>query len=91
VCINHDNVPEKSWDCRQAIEPHLDKLGFLIAFGFHTRWFSPLLLATTSFCLDWVVFGLEARIARREFAFFVSLSGFILLPVCGVLLITSLS
>ena len=66
------------------------QIGFLIAFGFRTRWFAPLLLVGASLLLGFLFSISEALIAKRDFAFIVSLSGFIVLPVCGVIEIASL-
>lgn len=56
---------------------------FLVYYGYKVSWVGALGLFGIAFMVKFVWFGLEAKLHIRHWAPFISMAGFIAIPVCA--------
>jgi hypothetical protein len=61
----------------------LSGFGFLIYYGYKVSWLGALAFFGISFVVKFVWFGIEAKLGLRNAASFISIAGFIGIPVCA--------
>lgn len=66
-------------------------LAFLVYFGFKVSWLGAAGLFLISFAVKMLWFGIEAKLGIRHLAPFISISGFVGLPLLGYFLWHSVS
>lgn len=69
-----------------ALAAMLYGFGFLIYFGYKKSWLGALGLFGISFVVKSVWFAIEARLGLRGAALFISLAGFVAIPICAYLM-----
>lgn len=65
-------------------------LGFLLYYGYTVSWVQAILLFVVSLLIQFVWFPIEAMLRIKELHIYLSLGGFIVLPVCAVFMWLSL-
>jgi hypothetical protein len=66
-----------------AIIAMLGGISYLIYYGFKVSWVGALSLFGIAFVIKFVWFGIEAKLGLRDAAPFISIMGFIAIPVCA--------
>lgn len=65
-------------------------LAFLFYYGYQVSWLSALGLFGIALVVKFVWFGIEAKLGIRHLAPFVSLAGFLGIPICAYFMWTGL-
>lgn len=66
-----------------AIVAMIGGFSYLVYFGFKVSWLGALCLLGISFVIKIVWFGIEGKLGLRNAAPFISIMGFIAIPVCA--------
>lgn len=66
-----------------AIVTMLGGIAYLIYYGFKVSWLGALGLVGIAFFIKFVWFGIEAKLGLRDAAPFISIMGFIAIPICA--------
>lgn len=61
----------------------LGGFGFLIYYGYKVSWLGALAFFGISLAVKFVWFGIEAKLGLRNAASFISIAGFVGIPVCA--------
>tara|TARA_R110001592_G_scaffold325236_1_gene605090 strand:- start:1831 stop:2043 length:213 start_codon:yes stop_codon:yes gene_type:complete len=64
--------------------------GYLIYYGVTIKWYLPIVLFVIAFLTKFIWFYIEAMAGLKNYAVFISIAGFVVLPICGYLLITQM-
>lgn len=59
-------------------------LGFLLYYGYSVSWIQAALLFVVSLAIQFVWFPIEAKLGIKDLHIFMSLGGFVVLPICAV-------
>lgn len=65
-----------------SIVTMLGGIAYLIYYGFKMSWLGTLGLVGIAFFIKFVWFGIEAKLGLRDAAPFISIMGFIAVPIC---------